>query len=185
MKTRYIPQGSLTVADPRSDAVVFTYERAGALYAIGYCGKRAKPDFHYRYHDEPARTEKIRMFFEGRQASLAFKAKMAAERKERIATRKLKVGDILNTSWGYEQTNVEFFEVTALVGDHSVELRELASNLTQEEGYSPMAGFRMPKPGKYVGEPVVKRDLGGSVKFASYRWGHLWDGRKEYTSWYG
>lgn len=37
----------------------------------------------------------------------------------------VKVGDIFEASWGYEQTNVNFFQVVALVGESSVRVREV------------------------------------------------------------
>lgn len=37
----------------------------------------------------------------------------------------LKVGDVLISSWGYEQTNVDAFQVVALVGSSSVRVKEV------------------------------------------------------------
>ena len=37
----------------------------------------------------------------------------------------VKVGDLFHSSWGYDQTNNDFFQVVALVGDSSVRVREV------------------------------------------------------------
>ena len=49
VSSRYIPKGARKVADRQSDAVAYLYETAGKPYAIAYCGKRAKPDWHHRF----------------------------------------------------------------------------------------------------------------------------------------
>ena len=61
------------------------------------------------------------------KSSAAFKAELAASKKARETemAAKLKVGSLLSYSWGYEQTNVEFFEVTAKKGK-TVTLRKIA-----------------------------------------------------------
>lgn len=96
--------------------------------------------------------------------------------------RTLTVGQILYTSWGYDQTNVEFFEVTKLVGKASVEVRQLAA--VDEYSGQTMTGTKSPKPGQYVGDPIIKRDLDGRVKFESYRRAYPWDGRPKHYSTY-
>lgn len=37
----------------------------------------------------------------------------------------VKVGDVFHASWGYEQTNNNFFQVVELVGESSVRVREV------------------------------------------------------------
>ena len=39
----------------------------------------------------------------------------------------VKVGDVFVDSWGWEQTNIDFYEVVALKGKASVELRPIRS----------------------------------------------------------
>lgn len=54
----------------------------------------------------------------------------------------VKVGDIFSCSWGWEQTNVNFFQVVALVGKASVRLREVYPEIIKEEAVSGMAENR-------------------------------------------
>lgn len=54
----------------------------------------------------------------------------------------VKVGDIFSASWGYEQTNVNFFQVIALVGEASVRVREVYPEMTKENPTCSMAADR-------------------------------------------
>lgn len=54
----------------------------------------------------------------------------------------VKVGDIFSSSWGYEQTNVDFFQVIALVGETSVRVREVTPPMIDEDPTCPMAANR-------------------------------------------
>jgi len=92
------------------------------------------------------------------------------------------VGDILCTCWGYEQTNVEFYEVIRAT-DKTIWIREL-STTRYDTG---RAGSKLPLPGVYQSEEVLERRVGrsgGWVKITSYIGATLWDGQpKEFTSW--
>lgn len=59
----------------------------------------------------------------------------------------VKVGDIFHASWGFEQTNNNFFQVIALVGETSVRIREVYLDLESETAVSSMSAdrkFRLP-----------------------------------------
>lgn len=78
----------------------------------------------------------------------------------------LTVGDILVASWGYEQTNYDYYQVTRLVGKQSVEIRELARQAA-ESGF--MQGDCVPVKGAFKGELMVKRvNEHGRVKVHSW-----------------
>lgn len=116
----------------------------------------------------------------------------------------LKVGDILISSWGYEQTNVDAFQVVALVGSSSVRVKEvvLPVRKTENDGYCSMSeDLILYKPDHFL-KPVnrptfIKDNEKGDLKriqengtepfikidsFANaYK---LKDGEKYYHSWY-
>lgn len=52
------------------------------------------------------------------------------------------VGDIFYASWGYEQTNADFFQVVELVGKTSVRVREVYLQRIAEDPVSPMSADR-------------------------------------------
>lgn len=54
----------------------------------------------------------------------------------------VKVGDIFSASWGYEQTNVDFFQVVALVGKTSVRVRQVYPKMIDETPTCGMAADR-------------------------------------------
>lgn len=54
----------------------------------------------------------------------------------------VKVGDIFYASWGYDQTNVDFFQVIKLVGKTSVRVREVYPTMTKEEARCSMSADR-------------------------------------------
>ena len=178
----YVPKGAVKVADKESDAVAYLYDRNGAPYALGFHGRAQKPDFHYRYRTAERREARVAEFFANRRGTLAFKAEQAAKRKAKAATRKLEVGHVLYTHWGYEQTNIEWFEVTALIGKTMVELREVAGR-REETAWA--QGKTFPDVGNYVGDPIRRRDRGdGTVKICDVRNGYLWDGKPKHWTAY-
>ena len=54
----------------------------------------------------------------------------------------VKVGDMFSSSWGYEQTNVDFFQVIELVGEKSVRVREVSPRMISENPTCSMAADR-------------------------------------------
>ena len=47
----------------------------------------------------------------------------------------VKIGDIFVYSWGYEQTNINYFQVVDLKGEKSVVIREIAKEIVNVDGY--------------------------------------------------
>ena len=88
----------------------------------------------------------------------------------------MKKGDILVSSWGYEQTNIDFYEVVNAT-EKTVTLIELASR-RESEGY--MRYKAMPIPGCGQGKPFRRRILDCcdvlACKINSYAIARLWDG---------
>lgn len=72
------------------------------------------------------------------------KAETKAEKAEAVKVNKfgVKVGDLFSASWGYEQTNVDFFQVIALVGETSVRVREVCPPMIEETAVSSMSADR-------------------------------------------
>lgn len=151
----------------RMDEVgVVVFASADGLTVIAFSGKRQKPDFHTRF----GKKERAEQYVSDWMTRLQLHAQEKIERREarKAAPNPLQVGDILRSMWGYEQTNIDYYEVTALIGKHTVEIREVARI---SEGTLSMQGVCVPKPGAYIGEPMRKRSSGeGSVKINSFSW---------------
>jgi hypothetical protein len=88
IRTRYIPSGSLKVADKQSDAVAYLYAggKSGRLNAIIYYGKQTKSVAFHSYRTEAEREANVRDWFEARRKQMASKAEYAVERATRVAT---------------------------------------------------------------------------------------------------
>ena len=82
-------------------------------------------------------------------------------------------------SWGYDQTNVNFYEVKKLVGTSSVEIQPIASKTVRSETGS---DYVKPAKGDFYDKSAKVRFNGNSVKIPSSMdgYGHasIWDGRE-------
>lgn len=62
---------------------------------------------------------------------------------EKVNKYGVKVGDIFSASWGWEQTNVDFFQVVALAGETSVRVREVCLPMIEDKAVSDMSAERV------------------------------------------
>lgn len=65
------------------------------------------------------------------------------------------LGTIYVAEWGYEQTNVSFFEVVGFSGSKTVLLKRLQSK-TKPVGSAEMSGYTKPVKGSYVDDTIYK-----------------------------
>ena len=97
----------------------------------------------------------------------------------------LKVDDILYTSWGYDQTNVSFFQVTGVPSKCYVKIREINRNMAS--GSCSMSGVVTPRIDDFRGEELRRMAKGSEVLSAEYSYNaHLYT-KKEggiNCSWY-
>ena len=118
-----------------------------------------------------------------------------------------KVGDILHHSWGYDQTNCDFYQVVE-VKTASVVLRKIAhKTVPGSEGF--MCESVMPVKDAFIEKGTqaltkidhaitpqdhsIKKRVcfyvqeGGQMRYyisVPYGWCSLWDGKSCYSSWY-
>ena len=131
----------------------------GLPVARGYTGRSTKAKFFYRFANEASRDDYVNNFMDSE------KAKALSKPKKATAERVLEVGDVLRSSWGYDQTNVDYYLVTALVGASSVTIVEIGSKAVTRGN---MCGTCVPDTSKIIGEPMTKRAMGDRVRIASY-----------------
>ena len=160
-----------TEEHPAEQTTIHQYEVAGKAHALAFLGKAQKPAWHHSFRSPEDRAKHITQTLEGQKARHAAKAERTATRIAFVHS--LKVGDILQTSWGYDQTNVEFFEVTEVRGKHVV-VREVAQ-LVEETGF--MSGTCAPVAGDFRGAPIRKKVLpGNGIKMSSWgRWASVYE----------
>lgn len=174
---RWIPDGAERVAfDLATGGEVWilpSLRKPGQVSAIAYGGKRTKHDGYYLMRDRARALE----WAGEHMVKLTARATRQAERRaekaaKRAAGHKLQPGDVLRCSWGYDQTNIDYYEVTRLIGRRMVEIRAIGA---ESVGDGHMTGDCVPKPGHYIGEPMRKAvsDYDGqSVRIASYASAH-------------
>lgn len=139
----------------------------GSVSVAAFSGRRAKPDFFYRYNGKQYAERAISVWLEKLQNVSEYKAKIKAEKAAKIEQgHGLQVGDVLSACWGWEQTNYDYYQVTKLIGKRSVELREIGRTI---EETNDMQGLCAPVKNLFKGEPKVYRVTpDGSVKVRSY-----------------
>ncbi len=106
------------------------------------------------------------------------------------------VGDILVDSWGYDQTNIDFYQVTEVKGK-MVTVQEIAGKTVEGTTYSHgMADEVVPVKDRFVKENVLGRKImnrlvkpgynnGYFINTSSYSIASLTDQKeKHYRSWY-
>lgn len=92
----------------------------------------------YGYKD----AETVEAALAGAEGKKTTETKTAAKKTEKANKYGVKVGDIFESSWGYEQTNVDFFQVISLVGETSVRVRQVCPELIKEDAICGMSADR-------------------------------------------
>lgn len=170
-----IAGGHTVLTDPVAE--YYEWEEGETSYAMGFGGKRSAPDFHYRFKSAECRDEHVENWL----SNMRRRAKEESERRaERSKPHSLKVGSILSMSWGYDQTNVNFFEVTKLIGKTMAMVVEIGSEVVENNGPQ-MKVVAVPgsykENGTFLKGPTKKKVRSdNSVYIASYADAHEWDG---------
>jgi hypothetical protein len=183
LRASFIPKGARPILEHENGSALYVYDVGATLYAVAFWGTSAKPHFHYRYPTAERRTDAILQFKDAVQTHVARRTEQRATKAAWINP--LKVGDLLYTSWGYDQTNVEFYAVTHVSG-RRVKVRQIASDY---EATGHMSGRTWPAmPIRFIGpESVhVAQPCGtsASVKIHNSAYAQLVTGRDVYTSSY-
>jgi len=152
------------------------YPPHDSLIGMAFAGKSTKPLWHLRFRDRAQLDKKIEAEVASRSAIVSEKQKRQQQRSEFQHT--LEVGDILYSSWGYDQTNADFYQVVEVMGK-SVKIREIAAKHVGEDSAVAVVG-------KFVGPPLLKRVAqGNSVRLNSYSSAYPWDGKPKYVTPFG
>ena len=177
----YLPKGARKITCKRSRAVAYVYANtSGQPCAIAFHGRAQKPDWRFRFRTEAERARRIAEHFDCWARNAERKAQERADRK--AAKRGVEVGHILVSSWGNEQTNVDFYKVTKLIGSTMVEIVEIGQMMAQAD--TSMSEHVVPNPDAVLGAPMRKRCVKGVVSIESYTSARIWDGRPVYQSHY-
>lgn len=159
-------------------------------------GKRNTPDFFYKFTNskqggvEMSAKERIDNYVDAWIERLEDRKESVKERREkRNIPSMLKIGDILYSSWGYEQTNVNFYQVIETSGERTVKVREIASEKVSDNGPTTHVIARkdvfLSPRGEWddTGKVMTRRVADGNkVTISECQSGWLWDGKPQYET---
>lgn len=186
MNKRYIPEGATECHYSYANATTYTYQKRDRFITLAYSGKRSKPDFHYNFKTHEAREAYTLKWIEDLHRIKKEKEARKAERSN--FKHDLKEGDILYSSWGWEQTNIDFYQVTEVVSDKTVKIREIKAKEVSQGEF--MSGRKVALRGEFVGDSkeMTKRVQCSNgrpyIRLNSYSWTSPWDGSPMNYSWY-
>lgn len=107
--------------------------------------------------------------------------KLAKKERVKKELQDVKVGDIFLCSWGYEQTNVDFYKLIELKGTKGV-FQEIGYNHVRETSWC-SADVEIDET-QIIGEPFVKMLKGASFKMNSFSHAYKVDKNQTfYKSW--
>ena len=156
------------------DDEVLVLKNEDRLIAVAWSGKRSKYDWYYRFRDKKQMDKYISDYF----CKLEDRARLKIERKEQKKKEKLEffdsiqVGDIFVDSWGYDQTNVDFYKVTKKL-KASIKIVKIGSEVVERFISSMMV---VPRPSINTSEEITKIPQDGYVKTSSFSHAVPWSG---------
>lgn len=160
---------------------VFVTYTKGPCFVVGIVYNRATSvGDHYRFNTEEKRAE----YINGKKTYIQ---KQIDAENARLAEYQIKkegfvAGAVLVSSWGCEQTNIDFYQIIERKGDF-VLIQEIGENRQVDELGD--RGKTTPDATKLIGVPFRKKiSKFASIELASYKYCSLWDGSPKYWSSY-
>ena len=172
------------------------YELNGKRIIEGKCftNKSFNSRWYYRFKDleqfNKICNDTIKTNQEREQSKQKYK-------EERTKPHTLKVGDILYCSWGYDQTNVDYFRVSEIIGKRKIKIVGLGTS-AESDGIHDKATpqevggnhwtrkqyyCEIDKKWKTKNIELVKfANSNNSVKISSFAYAYLWDGKPKYQT---
>jgi exo-beta-1,3-glucanase (GH17 family) len=185
---------------PEESAVCYISTAASGRVSVQFfIGKQSKPDKYLAYKSRESANTAIEAFFDNLVRVYAYKQEQ--KERQKLARQAAKaefegtIGSVFVASWGYDQTNVDAYQITARINNQTVEVVEIGFEHLPEEskGYSSMAENVKPLPvsaekAAKMPKLLARITAKDSIQVANKRSAgnaDLWDGaRSYYHSWY-
>lgn len=171
MREVYLNKPGAEVED-KGWGVIIRYTTPNGPAAVIFKGRQNKPVWGPYMGIGTELERSIQQFVQHRDKE------WAQSQADKATDHGLVVGSILSSSWGYDQTNVDFYEVVAVTGKQVI-IREIEAKQVGRDSVVPV-------PGKFVGAPMRKAPsiYQGKpwVKIKSYASAKLWDGKPAYET---
>ena len=167
------------------NGMVFVRPLGDGIIGVGFSNKAKNPAFRYFFktlQDFTAFVQnwanKILKIVQRKQERQAQKKLIKQQAKN--AQDVLNVGDVFKSVWGYEQTNVDYYQVIGFKGKKTVLLREIKRTNFVFTGYE--QGQCMPDVDNFASDEILEKRVNVeerygkievSVKINSYATAHL------------
>jgi hypothetical protein len=177
---RFQPEGYIMEIKEVNNTII--YYHPTKFEAIGFTGRSNKPFFYNFYGTWDLMIENIEYHIKNVRDKAERKARRKAldewEAKELLE--ETKPGDIFVSSWGYDQTNIDFYQVVKVSGK-SIIFRPIEQIHVRDTGF--MSEAVIAKKNAFTGDSfrkVVKSS------YISHKCGLLekWNGKEEHQSHY-
>ncbi len=149
-------------------------------------GRQDRPKHRYYFQSVERRTAHIEKVTKAAEKRVNEKKEEQAKKKGFVPN--ILIGDIYVSSWGYDQTNVDFYQVINKPSPHFAVLAKIAHE-TVPGSEKNMSCYVTPIKDSYssdnsVRKKVVRYGKSQCVNIDDTRLARLWDGKPEYKSWY-
>lgn len=154
--------------------------------AMVFHGRKNKPTWHFRFKTIEEMMLKIDSVIKSQYDDNLIKEKQGIKKKLQAEEHRknVQVGDIFHTSWGYDETHVEFFQVQEKVSKSKVKIQQVQS-IQVSEGYN--TARVKAQPDALIGVPkICTVNAHGSISKADRYGNSAYAGTKDqthYTSW--
>jgi len=176
----YIPTNSIEISEPSGLAVAYAYTAGnGRPAAVAFIGKACKPAWNESFSTPEKREIKVGKQFDSLRRREASKTE---RRRERNAGHSFAANDIAVNSWGYDQTNVDWYQVTRVTKNY-VWIKRIGSAETDDaKGF--MCDHVIPRIDPDSDKPEEKHKAEGTKISMELGPASKWDGKPRYRSWY-
>ena len=197
----YIAKDSQKVTSnklPEESAVCYISESTnGRVNVQFFIGKQSKPDKYLAYKSRESANTAIEAFFDNLVRVYEYKRQEKERQKlaRQAAKAKFegKIGSVFVASWGYDQTNVDAYQITARVNNQTVEVVEIGFEEVESQGFAAMSEKIKPLPvsaekAAKMPKLLARITAKNSIQVANKRSAgnaDLWNGTEVYYhSWY-
>jgi hypothetical protein len=184
-----IDGASVIKLDDGQSEIVNFITSSGAYASAGFAGRSGKSSYCYSFKADAARRDYEAEWIADRMKQVGAKQRAKAERGLIDVRKEVSVGDIFYNSWGWDQTNVDFYQVRRVTSKtiYCVALKHEfeeynASGMcgtvvpTEEVKDSKLVAFRCGGRSRFTGELQFNVRYGSLSRFRGKAIGCSWYG---------
>lgn len=163
------------------DIIIINYTKSGKPVVAIWETRSHRTTYHYSFDD----ADRLFQFIEQRkqQADKREAQKLEQEKKYAEEKKAFVPGAILYSSWGYEQTNIDWYVILERKNDF-VTIQQIENVKTYDNGFNDR-GDCTPDVNTKIGEPFRKKITKyASINLEPYIGCWLWDGKSKAWSSY-